>query len=531
MRSRPEHPSYVVRSCRAAAKTADGTRLLRGLGVAAAVLVGVGLRLAVSSPLWLDEALSVNIASLPLADIGGALRSDGHPPLYYWLLHGWMDLVGDSDRASRSLSFVLGLAALPVGWMLGRRVGGRAAAAWTVVLLSVSPYVVRYSTEARMYSLVMLLVLLGGVLVLDALASPNGWRLAGIAAVSALLVYSQYWAFYLLASLLVVLAWRWWSKPDQRNAVVRVGAAVAAGGATFVLWLPAFLDQLTHTGTPWSLPARPTQVVADTLFDLGGAGLLTFSEGVLFGLLVAFLVAVSVLTTRPAPGEPAQLTAHGDRLTREIAVGRVQHARHRCRGGVRRQDRLQQPVRRHRGAPAARPRRRRHHAAAEGLADDRLCPRRGGARPGRAASRVATLDRTEGADLAAVIVERSEPGDAVLVCPDQVAVSLERALRDAGSDLPVYPYPDLDGDPRFVQWRDYEQRNDAADPAALAAEVDERVDGAVWLVTNASYRTFEGDCEQLAETLSELRGAAELARDQPSERAFEHADLLRFGSG
>ena len=515
---------------RAAAKTADGTRLLRGLGVAVAVLVGVGLRLAVSSPLWLDEALSVNIASLPLADIGGALRSDGHPPLYYWLLHGWMELVGDSDRASRSLSFVLGLAALPVGWMLGRRVGGRAAAAWTVVLLSVSPYMVRYSTEARMYSLVMLLVLLGGVLVLDALVSPNGWRLAGIAALSALLVYSQYWAFYLLASLLVVLAWRWWSDPDQRKAVVRVGAAVAAGGATFVFWVPAFIDQLTHTGTPWSLPARPTQVVADTVLDLGGAGLLTFSEGVLFGLLMAFLVAVSVLTTRPAPGEAAQLTAHGDRLTREIAavafgtlaigavvgfVGRTAFSSRYAATVV--------PLllvlaavgmtRLPKGWPMI--------GCALGVAV--LGP--------VSSARVATLDRTESADLAAVIVERSEPGDAVFVCPDQVAVSLERALRDAGSDLPVYPYPDLDGDPRFVQWRDYEERNDAADPAALAAEVDERVDGAVWLVTNASYRTFEGDCEQLTETLSELRGALELARDQPSERAFEHADLLRFGTG
>ena len=41
------------------------------------------------SDLWLDEALSVNIARLPLVDLHEALRHDGAPPLYYVLLHFW----------------------------------------------------------------------------------------------------------------------------------------------------------------------------------------------------------------------------------------------------------------------------------------------------------------------------------------------------------------------------------------------------------------------------------------------------------
>jgi hypothetical protein len=143
---------------------------------------------------------------------------------------------------------------------------------------------------------------------------------------------------------------------------------------------------------------------------------------------------------------------------------------------------------------------------------------------------VARLDRTEAGDLADLIVAGAEAGDVVVVCPDQLAVSLERALRQAGSDLPVLPYPDLDGDPRFVDWRDYAERNDAADPAAVAAAVDERAEGAVWLVSNTTYRTFEGDCEQVATTLAERRGAPVLARPTPPERAFEHAQLVRYGA-
>ena len=61
------------------------------------VLVGVVLRFLPRSGLWLDEALSVNIANLPIGDIPSALRKDGHPPLFYVLLHLWNSLGTDSD--------------------------------------------------------------------------------------------------------------------------------------------------------------------------------------------------------------------------------------------------------------------------------------------------------------------------------------------------------------------------------------------------------------------------------------------------
>ena len=78
-----------------------------------AVALGVVLRFVTRSPLWLDEALSVNIARLPLGDIPEALRHDGHPPLYYFMLHGWMQAFGTGDIAVRALSGVLAVVALP----------------------------------------------------------------------------------------------------------------------------------------------------------------------------------------------------------------------------------------------------------------------------------------------------------------------------------------------------------------------------------------------------------------------------------
>ena len=90
------------------------------------------------------------------------------------------------------------IAALPLMWAAGRRLGGRTTATIAVLLLArVSPFAIRYATEARMYSLVTLLALAGY------LAVVRGPRVAATAAprlvvlISAALVLTHYWDLYL----------------------------------------------------------------------------------------------------------------------------------------------------------------------------------------------------------------------------------------------------------------------------------------------------------------------------------------------
>ena len=78
------------------------------------VVLGVVLRFVQRSPLWLDEALSVNISRLPVGDLLDALRHDGHPPLYYLILHYWMKVFGEGDIAVRALSGLIAVASLPL---------------------------------------------------------------------------------------------------------------------------------------------------------------------------------------------------------------------------------------------------------------------------------------------------------------------------------------------------------------------------------------------------------------------------------
>src|SRR5205085_11217079 len=116
---------------------APPTALSAGWRAAVVIVLALGvvLRFASWSHLWLDEALTLNIARLPLSDLTAALRHDGAPPVYYVLLHGWTAVFGTSTLAVRALPGLFAVIALPLMWFAARRVGGpRVAWAATVLL-------------------------------------------------------------------------------------------------------------------------------------------------------------------------------------------------------------------------------------------------------------------------------------------------------------------------------------------------------------------------------------------------------------
>ncbi|MBA3282058.1 MAG: glycosyltransferase family 39 protein, partial [Acidimicrobiia bacterium] len=199
--------------------------------VVGAVVSGVVLRFVSRSPLWLDEALSVNIATLPLGEIPDALRVDGHPPLYYVLLHGWMELFGTGPVAVRSFSGLWALGLFPLIWVAARRLGGNRVATYAVALLALSPFAIRYGTETRMYAMVSVLTLGLWLLVSDALERPTRARLGGIALITGALLWSHYWAMWFLAAggiglVVHAIRSRRANRPDDLGASVRVIGAL-----------------------------------------------------------------------------------------------------------------------------------------------------------------------------------------------------------------------------------------------------------------------------------------------------------------
>ncbi|MCB0091723.1 MAG: hypothetical protein KDE54_27725, partial [Caldilineaceae bacterium] len=69
------------------------------------VALGAGLRFWAigAKTIWLDEAFSIWVAQHSVPEIVQWLvRIDQHPPLYYMLLHYWIDAFGDLQGAVRA---------------------------------------------------------------------------------------------------------------------------------------------------------------------------------------------------------------------------------------------------------------------------------------------------------------------------------------------------------------------------------------------------------------------------------------------
>jgi hypothetical protein len=142
--------------------------------------------------LWFDEADIVAQARRPLTDLlGGFTRAGENGPLFVVVLHFWLSLLdgvpvvgrlmhlafGPATEAPvRGLSALFGTAAVPVMFALGRRMGGLWVGLVGAALLALNPFHIWYSQDAKMYSLLVLLVLVTSVLYLAALER-NTWGL------------------------------------------------------------------------------------------------------------------------------------------------------------------------------------------------------------------------------------------------------------------------------------------------------------------------------------------------------------------
>lgn len=172
---------------------------------------GFAVRLGQSS-LFIDEVFSWQASRGSLGDLAQALQyGEVTPPLYYLILHGWMQLVGsDSELLLRLPSVAAGIALVASLYWLGRLVAGRQAGIIAATLAGVSPLVLLYAQQVRAYVWVMLALTIAVAAVLQATQERSSrWVLvASLAAGSSMLLH--YTAVLVLAPLAV---W-FWSQPN-----------------------------------------------------------------------------------------------------------------------------------------------------------------------------------------------------------------------------------------------------------------------------------------------------------------------------
>ncbi|HLW37870.1 MAG TPA: glycosyltransferase family 39 protein [Candidatus Eremiobacteraceae bacterium] len=201
--------------------------------------------LALLRPLQVDEAYSLHVAALPLQQGLQILRSlDVHPPLFLYLLHGWLAL-HSSDGAIRLRMVVFGVASVWLLYAIVLRWHGPRAAVVAMLCASAMPSLIFYDSMIRMYApfdtLALLSFLLLSILLTRSDLSVAGRRAlwVGWVLVSALSWYTLYLGFFItLAQLLYVALLRRDALPRALLGTACAAVAFAPQWSTLAYQLP-----------------------------------------------------------------------------------------------------------------------------------------------------------------------------------------------------------------------------------------------------------------------------------------------------
>jgi mannosyltransferase len=271
-----------------------------------------------SQSLWYDEGFSVYLARMSLTEITARTATDIQPPLYYYLLHGWIQLFGDSEQAVRGLSLVFGLLTVPLMYAVARQLfQSYLAGLLAALLVAVAPLHVWYGQETRMYTLLTFLCLLSSYLLLIASQTKKAWQSlmwwAAYTIVSIAAVYTHYFAFFVLAFQAGYLLLFWAGQGFRPWRLVLGG--LASGALTVVAFLPWLPYLLSQYGTDASyLPGRLklAEVLQETAVVFVSGESVSGSTGFLLAAGYALPVLLCLIALLIQAAHSARATAAGE---------------------------------------------------------------------------------------------------------------------------------------------------------------------------------------------------------------------------
>jgi len=203
------------------------------------VALAVGVRLSiVHQPAWYDEAFTLWLLRLPIPNMLSATIGDVHPPLYYLLAWSVTRTFGLSIVTVRIVSVTFGAASLLL--LAKLKLPTPTLTLW---LAAFSPFLIAYSGEARMYTMLLFLILLG------VYAAQNKKP-----ALLALAVALGMWTHNLMALYIAPIFVYAWHEVGLR----RTAQAALLAMALYVPWLPSLIKQLTAVRSAYWIPPVTT---------------------------------------------------------------------------------------------------------------------------------------------------------------------------------------------------------------------------------------------------------------------------------
>lgn len=215
--------------------------------------------LYLTQSLWRDEAFSVWIAQDSLGQLIQRTSGDFNPPLYYILLHFWLQVFGKSEIALRSLSVVFFIIFLGVVYVFAKKLfKTKQDDVFTTLFMALNPMLLYFAFELRMYSLLVLIATTSMYFLYT-----KQWKWYVVA--TALGMYTQpFMAFVILAQSVYLLL----TKNFKQAIINGVGILLL-----YLPWIPTLITQFKASGPMWMYPVDGvtfTSVLGNVFFGYEG---------------------------------------------------------------------------------------------------------------------------------------------------------------------------------------------------------------------------------------------------------------------
>ncbi len=198
--------------------------------IGALVAVAAALRFATLThqSLWFDEAQAVHEMHLSLgAMLSTWSANEPNPPLYFVAAWLWTHVFGAGAGGLRSFSAVVGIVTVPLVYLAGRELVSRRASLFAAGLVTLSPFMIWYSQEAREYALLAALSAASLIFFARLWTGPGTRRdLIWWTVLSGLALLTQYFAIFLIGAEAVLLLSR---RRDVSVVVALVALAIVEG--------------------------------------------------------------------------------------------------------------------------------------------------------------------------------------------------------------------------------------------------------------------------------------------------------------
>ena len=221
---------------------------------AAALAALNGIRIF-DSTYWYDEMFSIKLIRMPIPELIEETANDVHPPLYYLILKGVTHFTGESGPVLHAVSLFPYLLVLVIALTVIRSRFGKSTSFLFITFASLLASAVKFNVEIRMYSWVVLFVLVS-YLSFYAILYTDRIIYYGIFAVSSLsAAYTHYYA--LIAVAFFYAALMLYALFARRAILGRVAATWALTILGYIRWLLVLIETFGRTSSGWWLKWTP----------------------------------------------------------------------------------------------------------------------------------------------------------------------------------------------------------------------------------------------------------------------------------